>query len=61
IRGKSKGNVISIGTIMLQVVMQFIFRAIHYLGITELEMAKLAFAVLSFLTYPMWCDKKPLN
>ncbi|KAG2035639.1 hypothetical protein BDR03DRAFT_1012326 [Suillus americanus] len=63
IRDKSKGNVISKGTIMLQVgwfVMQLITRAVYHLDTTEFEIATLAFAVLNFLTYPMWWNK-PLD
>ncbi|KAG1848509.1 hypothetical protein DFJ58DRAFT_842887 [Suillus subalutaceus] len=57
---KSKGNVISKGTSMLQVgwfVLQLITRAVYHLDTTELEIATLAFAVLNFLTYPMWWNK----
>ncbi|KAG1813968.1 uncharacterized protein BJ212DRAFT_1364816 [Suillus subaureus] len=63
IRDKSKGNVISKGTLMLQVgwfVMQLITRAVYHLDTTEFEIATLAFAVLNFLTYPMWWNK-PLD
>jgi hypothetical protein len=63
IRDKSKGNVISKGTLMLQVgwfVTQLITRAVYHLETTELEIATLAFSVLNFLTYPMWWNK-PLD
>ncbi|KAG2069409.1 hypothetical protein BDR04DRAFT_690918 [Suillus decipiens] len=63
IHDRSKGNAISKGLIMLQVVwfiMQLITRHIYNLEITQLEVGTLAFAVLNFLTYAVWWNK-PLN
>ncbi|KAG2149309.1 hypothetical protein DEU56DRAFT_59263 [Suillus clintonianus] len=63
IRDKSKGNVISKGLMILQVVwfiLQLITRAIYHLETTQLETGTLAFAVLNFLTYAVWWNK-PLD
>ncbi|KAG2353826.1 hypothetical protein BDR07DRAFT_1431835 [Suillus spraguei] len=57
---RSKGNAISKGLIMLQVVwfvMQLITRPIYGLNVTQLEVGTLAFAVLNFLTYAVWWNK----
>ncbi|KAG2356391.1 hypothetical protein BDR07DRAFT_449924 [Suillus spraguei] len=56
IQDRSKGNAISKGLIILQVVT----RVIYHLETTQLEVRTLAFGVLNFLTYAvLW--NKPLN
>ncbi|KAG1836409.1 hypothetical protein DFJ58DRAFT_710140 [Suillus subalutaceus] len=60
IHDKSKGNAISKGLTILQVVwfvVQLITRAIYHLETTQLEVGTLAFAVLNFLTYAVWWNK----
>ncbi|KAG2126592.1 hypothetical protein DEU56DRAFT_891826 [Suillus clintonianus] len=63
ISDRSKGNVISKGSILLQgswFTLQLLSRAIYYLEPTQFEVGTLAFVVLNFITYSVWWDK-PLD
>ncbi|KAG0695930.1 hypothetical protein DFH29DRAFT_246079 [Suillus ampliporus] len=60
---QSKGNAISKGLVMLQVVwfaLQLMSRALYRLETTLLEAGTLAFVVLSFVAYVVWWNK-PLD
>ncbi|KAG1721663.1 hypothetical protein EDB19DRAFT_2044288 [Suillus lakei] len=60
IQDKSKGTAISKGFIILQVAwftLQFVSRTIHHVETTELEVATIASAVFSVVTYAVWWNK----
>ncbi|KAJ7204978.1 hypothetical protein GGX14DRAFT_645527 [Mycena pura] len=63
IKNKSKGDALSKGVALLQglwFVVQCLARAVQHLPVTELEIATLAFAVLSVFTWVLWWEK-PLD
>ena len=63
IQDRSKGDYLSKGIVLVQMswfIIQCIVRAAYGLAITELEVATLAFAVLSGITYYLWWHK-PLD
>ncbi|KAG6904129.1 hypothetical protein DXG01_012411, partial [Tephrocybe rancida] len=63
IQDKSKGDLLGKSLVLLQVtwfILQTIARAVRHLGITEIELATLAFAILNFFTYFCWRNK-PLD
>ena len=63
IQDRGKGDALSKGLETVQTswfILQCIGRAAERLPITELEIARVAFAVLNFGTYVLWWDK-PLN
>jgi hypothetical protein len=60
IQDRSKGDFLSKAFAVLQIswfITQFIARAVYGLTITELELATLAFAVLSAILYFLWWNK----
>ncbi|KAG2118411.1 hypothetical protein DEU56DRAFT_974889 [Suillus clintonianus] len=63
ISDRSKGNVISKGSILLQgswFTLQLLSRTIYHLEPTQFEVGTLAFVVLNFITYTVWWHK-PLD
>jgi len=63
IQDRSKGDYLSKGIVLMQTswfITQCVVRAMYGLEITELEVATLAFAVLTGIIYYLWWDK-PLD